>query len=440
MKSTTHHTSNKPPIENQATWTAIETRLGLELAESARRTKAFLRRREIQSPGDLLRLGLVYCQQDWSLQEMGAWGVLQGIGNLSDVAILKRLRNCAAWFEHLVYHCLEGRQEELRQLGQIRLRLQDATVINAPGSTQPEWRLHLKLDVGQGRVMGAEITDAHGGESFARLPMEADEIVVGDRAYSYFRSIAAVLTKDAHVVTRINWTSLPLYQANGERFALIDWLRQLQAPAEQPAFIQQGEERYALRVIACPLPPQAAEDARRRARKQARADKRNITEETLLAAGFILLVTDLSAALWPIAAILCLYRVRWQVELQFKLCKSLLHFDFLRTRDPHLARTYLFGKLLCLLLLEQLSQQVRLQQPAWFLDPDRSVCQWNLTNLLNQHLRQILVGPLFLPHFWACLPALARYFCRSPRARISQLAWIQAWLEHLSSDCSFSPC
>jgi hypothetical protein len=440
MKSTTHNKSSKPPIENQTTWTAIETRLGLDLAESARRSKALIRRREIQSAGDLLRLGLVYCQQDWSLQEMGAWGVLQGIGNLSDVAVLQRLRKCASWFEYLVYHCLEQRQQELRQLGQIRLRLQDASVINAPGSTQPEWRLHLKLDVGQCCMMGAEITDAHGGEGFARLPIEADEIVVGDRAYSYFRSIAAVLSQQAHVVTRINWTSLPLFQADGARFALTDWLRQLQAPAEQPVYIQQGEERYSLRVIACPLPPQAAEEARRRARKKAREDKRNITDETLLAAGFILLVTDLSAELWPIARILCLYRVRWQVELQFKMCKSLLHFDALRTHDPQLARTYLFGKLLFLLLLEQLSQQVRLQQPAWFLDPDRPVCHWTLTDLLNQHLRQILVGSLSLARFWACLPALARYFCLSPRRRISQLAWIQAWLEHLSSDVSFFPC
>ena len=120
------------------------------------------------------------------------------------------------------------------------------------------------------------------------------------------------------------------------------------------------------------------------------------------------------------------------MELQFKAFKSLLHFDALRSTDPRLVQTYLFGKLLIALLLEQLTQQVGLQQPDWFADPDRPVSRWQLTTVLLEPFRHLVIGRLSLPRFWACLPALERYVRLSPRDRPQQLAWGQALLEHLS--------
>jgi IS4 transposase len=49
-----------------------------------------------------------------------------------------------------------------------------------------------------------------------------------------------------------------------------------------------------------------------------------------------------------------LYRFRWQVELDFKRLKSLLQLGNLTARDPPLARTFLYSKLLAALLLEDL--------------------------------------------------------------------------------------
>jgi IS4 transposase len=47
---------------------------------------------------------------------------------------------------------------------------------------------------------------------------------------------------------------------------------------------------------------------------------------SVLAAGFMVLVTSLPAAI-PAGEICAAYRLRWQVELAFKRLKSLLHID-----------------------------------------------------------------------------------------------------------------
>ncbi|MGB9593423.1 MAG: transposase [Anaerolineae bacterium] len=82
--------------------------------------------------------------------------------------------------------------------------------------------------------------------------------------------------------------------------------------------------------------------ARRKARKAARKNKhRTPDERTLLAAGFVLVLTNLPVSAWPAQDVLGLYRFRWQVEMLIKRLKSLLALDGLRARDPHLAQAYL---------------------------------------------------------------------------------------------------
>jgi len=57
----------------------------------------------------------------------------------------------------------------------------------------------------------------------------------------------------------------------------------------------------------------------------------------------------------PAAQSLDLYRFRWQIEMVFKRLKGLLGLDQLSAKDPHLARSALYAKLLAALLLEDLT-------------------------------------------------------------------------------------
>lgn len=191
--------------------------------------------------------------------------------------------------------------------------------------------------------------------------------------------------------------------------------------------------RFALRLVACPLPPEKAEKARRRARQNAEKKKHQVDERTLLAAGFVLLVSNLPLSACSTQQVLALYRLRWQVELLFKRLKSLLVLDGLRAQDPELVQTYLLGKLLGALLLEKVLGQLHTGVPAdWDLEA-RPLSHWRLSAICWPILQTLIRGNLTLAMLLHAMPRLHRFLSDGPRKRRSQLAEAQALLHALSS-------
>ncbi len=94
-------------------WSAILAHIGKpeELDTSARNAGALTRRREIRDAATLLRLGLAYGPGGMSLREVTAWAQLHDVATLSDVALLKRLRNAADWFGILAAQTLAVRAQ-----------------------------------------------------------------------------------------------------------------------------------------------------------------------------------------------------------------------------------------------------------------------------------------------------------------------------------------
>ncbi|EHW91805.1 putative transposase [Escherichia coli DEC10F] len=129
-------------------WSAILAHIGKpeELDTSARNAGALTRRREIRDAATLLRLGLAYGPGGMSLREVTAWAQLHDVATLSDVALLKRLRNAADWFGILAAQTLAVRAAVTGCTSGKRLRLVDGTAISAPGGGSAEWRLHMGYD------------------------------------------------------------------------------------------------------------------------------------------------------------------------------------------------------------------------------------------------------------------------------------------------------
>ena len=89
---------------SNADWLRIVDRLGgAELLEvEARESGAFQRARKIEFAVDHLRLVLAYCWSSCGLRWAVAWAEAMGLASLSNVALLKRLRNSVGWLERLV--------------------------------------------------------------------------------------------------------------------------------------------------------------------------------------------------------------------------------------------------------------------------------------------------------------------------------------------------
>lgn len=76
------------------------------------------------------------------------------------------------------------------------------------------------------------------------------------------------------------------------------------------------------------------------------------SEDTKLAHHYVVVATSLPSSFSP-QMILSIYRLRWQVELVFKRCKSLLALGSIPVRNKESCQAWLQGKMLIALLIEK---------------------------------------------------------------------------------------
>lgn len=351
-------------------WLSVVERLGgaRRLEESGRATKAFVRPREIATAIDLLRLILSYCLGERGLRLTAAWASAVGLADLSNVALLYRLRQCGEWLAMLVGQALSA---AVPAAGRGRLiRIIDATTVPQAGREAAKrnklWRIHSAFDLPSERFGCFELTDQQGGETLDRIPVVAGELRIADRAYLQPDRMAGVLAAGADLLLRAGWKNARWLDADG---APADLLAMFGAASDglidQPIWLgRKAGPALALRLVAVKKPEPAAAEARRKARRQAQKEGYQISSATLAAADWVILVTSLSPADYSTEDVLALYRLRWRVELAFKRLKSIIGLKGPPGRDPRSARPYLLAHLLVILLLEPLVNQLE-DSPRW---------------------------------------------------------------------------
>lgn len=350
-------------------WLEIVNRLGgaAALTQSARETKAFLRARGIGSAVDLLRMILGYCLGDRGLRLTAAWAAATGIADISNVALLHRLRGCGDWLSALVGQVLAAAAPAVSR-GRL-IRIIDATAVPHAGASGREagklWRIHSAFDLPGERFGHFELTDEHGGERLDRIPVVAGEIRLADRAYLQPDRIAAVVTAGADVVIRAGWKNARWLDADGNTIDVLAQLAQAQDAIDRPIWIaRKGGSPLSLRLVAVKKPPEGAAEARRKARRNAQRKGRQVSKATLAAADWVIIVTSLKPADFPMGDVLALYRLRWRIELAFKRLKSVIGLKGPPGSDDRSARAYILAHLLLILLLEPLLGEFE-DSPRW---------------------------------------------------------------------------
>ena len=335
---------------------------GVDLEKSLRETGGYQRKRAFRRAEALLRLALAYGFCGLSLRQTAAWAQAQKIARLSDVAVLKRLRAVADWLGGLVGAKLAERAEIPAGLSPgLRLRVVDATTVSGPGSQGTDWRVHVGFGLGPLVLDHIDLTGAEGGETFRRFPLSANDLVLGDRGYAHRSGLAAVRQAGGHFLVRLNWSNVPLQDQRGRGFDLLKALRRIEGTEVVEYAVQTAPEpsqqipALPVRLIAVRKSSAAAEKERRRIQRQAAKKGRQADPRSLEAAGYIFVLTSLPEPQLSAEQALELYRFRWQIELAFKRLKGLLGLGELSARDPDLARSALYAKLLAALLLEDLT-------------------------------------------------------------------------------------
>jgi Transposase DDE domain len=339
--------------------------------EQAHLLGALRRTRGFPDASVLLRTLLVHLAGGCSLKEAVTNAKVAGWCDVSAVALFKRLCAAGDWLRWMADQ-LRQRPPTTPLPRGYRVRAIDATTVSVPGSMGTDWRLHFGINLESLQCDFFEVTDAHGGETFQRIPVTPGDLLLGDRVYATPPGIAHVAGAGGHVLARVNHKALPLFDLGGEKLRLTDRLRSLKVGQcrQWSALVRHGPCAYRGRLVAVKRSRWSACLERRALRKRAAKAQKRLSRTAVFLAGYFYVWTDVPAAVLDATTVLNWYRCRWQIELCFKRMKSILHLGELPKQREDSCRAWLHGKLLLSLLLERLLDEAEHFSPwGYELDP-----------------------------------------------------------------------
>ena len=319
------------------------------------------RSRGFESMGALLRTLLLHIGKGYSLRETTARAKAAGLADVSDVALLKRLRKAERWLQWLCARLAEesGWEVPMESRG-WNVRAVDGTLVKEPGRSGSLWRIHYSLRIPSLVCDHLELTSTKGrgvGETLTRFAASAGDLVLADRGFCNPIGLEALTRRGAAAIVRLNTSTLPLFTARGKRFHLLEQIRLLQETGvtrEWAVWVHGPERKIEGRLCAIRKSEQATRKAVRKIQRKAQQAGPQTKPETLEYARYVMVFTTLANEQFSSDQILEWYRVRWQIELVFKRMKSLAQIGHLPKHDEQSARAWLYGKLLVVLLGQKL--------------------------------------------------------------------------------------
>ncbi len=244
--------------------------------------------------------------------------------------------------------------------------VQDSTIVDLPlalaavwsgcgsgsGQGQAALKVEVRLDLLGGGMVGPLLEDGRVSDAVSQiqgvkglegslriadvgywsLPVMQQIAQAGGYWLSRVRNVIKILTPDGKA-----WDLLDFLQSSGSN--QIDCAVRLSAQHATPA-----------RLLAVRVPQEVADRRRAKLHREALRRQEKLSQRSLALADWTILVTNVPEALLSLREALLLLRIRWQVELLFKLWKSQARIDEWRSQKPWRILCEVYAKLLGVLL------------------------------------------------------------------------------------------
>ncbi len=328
-------------------------------------TGAMVRRRVVRDGSQLLRLALAYASAGQSCRITSAWsGLALGV-DLSNPALIGRLKPSGDFLAALVGQLLaraDPGEELAAQWDGPPIRLVDGSMFTSPGAKGVQHRLHAAYDPMRGWFTSFELTSGKIGENLSRADIEKGTVAVGDRNYAKTWALRKLADAEAFYCVRTGvYSTRMLDPLNGEKLACAAIIARLgaQDSAEIPVLLieSRGKKEPPMAARLVIFRPSEACQKREQARIKRTKISHRVTprSDTWAMAGIVTILTNLPQNLWPIARIMQLYRLRWQIELAFKTLKSTFRMRDTPCKTAPMARMWILANLAAALLAKHLS-------------------------------------------------------------------------------------
>ena len=245
------------------------------------------------------------------------------------------------------------------------VHLRDSTTIGLPASLKGVWRgtgnqnaetaglkLQVSWDYSHGALDGLVFQDGccqDQTSAYQSLELPAGALHLGDLGYFSLEKLARDHEKGVFWITRWKFRTT-IWDTPEHVLDLVACLsQQTESQLDLPVQVG-GKQQLACRLLASRVPQEVADQRRQRIRDTYRKHGRQPSEKMLQLAEWTLVLTNVPVTLLSLPDALLLLRVRWQIELLFKLWKTYLAIDQCNSQNPWRILTEIYAKLLTALL------------------------------------------------------------------------------------------
>ncbi len=264
------------------------------------------------------------------------------------------------------------------------VRVHDSTTITLPDALTSTWRgcgndtdrgtaglkCGVQIDLLTGTLCGLDLVDGRSSDHtlpVQHLPLPAGSLRMADLGFYNLDVLRQIHADGGFWLSRVQSNTLVAYPGRTPQ-PLISLLNDLGSmPTWDANVIIGGHKTLHARLLVRRVPTAVADQRRRRVYAEAKADGRSPTTAALALADWTVAITNIPRSMLSLPEALVLMRLRWQIELLFKLWKSHGRVDEWRTTNPARILCEVYAKLIGLVF-----QQWILAASSW-ADPERSL-------------------------------------------------------------------
>ncbi len=240
----------------------------------------------------------------------------------------------------------------------------DESLVNVyPGSggdgSKANVRIQFEYDLLNGQIVDLSLNafnEQDAKDSTATLHLvEKGDLIVRDLAYMHLEALKGIVKKIAHFLCRLN-TQRKVYQEQDGKMIELDFpgiVKFMRAndikQCEKQVWLGKKKDLQ-VRLFLFLMPEQVYNERMRKANRNARKKGHQVSEEYKARAALNLFITSTPPECVDIDTAWKIYSLRWQIELTFKIWKSICKIDKVKKVKKDRLECYIWAKLFMIVL------------------------------------------------------------------------------------------
>lgn len=261
-------------------------------------------------------------------------------------------------------------------------------------------KLQLSYEYLSGELSALEIVDGRSPDhkcQFHYQLAEPGSLHLFDLGYFNQELFTTLDQTGAYFVSRLHTLAgLYWHKSDSKCFDLPAYLRGQKEDQHEFHALLGSRARLPVRVIVQRLPHEVAEKRRRKAKKRRRRAGTTASSQLLNRQDWQILITNVPRSQLTLQQVLLVYRVRWQIELIFKLWKSKAKLATMGTWREDRVRCQLYARLIALLLFHRVIAPLRFSG-QFELSPTKAF------RVMRRHTQRLILA---IAEGWNSLPSV----------------------------------